>query len=87
MGKLYAQNTSVSVGKTQADIRKEIEKYGGKWVGVVTDHEKTRPVDVLGFELAGAPIRFTVNHPIRTDPEVKDAYNTEKAIAAEYRRR
>jgi len=83
---LYAKGTTVSVGKTQADIRKLVEKYRGQWVGVVTDHEQVRPIDALAFRLAGLPIRFNVLHPRPNDPEVK-GYNLEKAIEAEYKRR
>lgn len=85
--KLYADKTTVRVGKTQADLRRMIEKYSGQWVGVITDPEQVRQVDQLAFKLAGVPIRFEVLHPQRTDPEVKNAYNKEKAIQAEYRRR
>ncbi len=72
--KPYAYRTTVSAGKTQADIRRMVEKYGGQWVGVVTDPDKVHQVDQLVFKLAGAPIRFEVHHPHPENP-------------AEYRRR
>ena len=86
MGKLYAQGTTVSIGKTQADLRRMIEKYDGQWIGVVTDPEQSRQIDQLVFKLAGIPIRFEVRHPQKGDPELK-GYNIEKATQSEYRRR
>jgi len=84
--KLYAKNTTVHVGKTQADIRKLIEKFGGLWIGVVTNHELTRPVDSLAFKLGGRAIRFDVQHPKENDSEIT-GYDIEKALTSEYSRR
>lgn len=84
---LYAKGTTVHVGKTQADLRRLIEKYGGQWVGVITDPEQVHQVDYLAFKLAGAPIRFEVRHPQANDPEVRDYHDEGRAVRAEYRRR
>jgi hypothetical protein len=62
MGK-YAETTSVSVGKTKADIEDIIQKYGADQF--VSGYQGNKAA--VGFTLCNRQIRFVIDLPDKTD--------------------
>ena len=80
----YAEKTSVSVGKTKADIEEIIQKAGaGQFISGYTEN-----MSVIGFTLDNRQIRFILPLPEKTEeqfwftPEKRHKRTEEQAYAA-----
>lgn len=57
----YAQNTSVSVDRTQAEIQRTLSRYGAEQFVQGWDRERA----VVGFAMQGRQVRFNLSLPDR----------------------
>ena len=67
----YASNTEVSVDRSQAEIRKTIERYGGD--NVVIGTSRSQRVARIQFSYKDMPLQISVNLP---DPNAKRFWHT-----------
>jgi len=61
----YAENTTVSVASSQAEIAKVLVKYGADGFGIAWEHGTS----VVNFRIKDRVIRFTLTDP---DPKAKE---------------
>jgi len=66
MGK-YAENTTVNVDRSRAEIERTLERYGA--TGFMYGRDGTQAM--LAFRLNGRMIRFVIRMPDRDDPQFK----------------
>jgi hypothetical protein len=61
----YAENTSVSVEKSKAEIESLLQRYGADQFMSGWDHSSA----YIGFKMSGRMIKFVLPLPARNDPE------------------
>ena len=64
----YAENTTVSVEKSKAEIEKTLQRYGADQFISGWDRSKA----MIGFTMSGRQIKFTLPLPDKTDSEFKE---------------
>lgn len=62
----YAEHTEVSSEKSQAEIKRTLQRYGATKYAYYEDEEKA----AISFEFNGRRIRFLINLPDRTADEI-----------------
>lgn len=74
----YASDTSVSVGKTRAELEDLLTKYGATRFGSIIEERSA----IIAFELGGRHIRFNLPLPARgsEDFQVKKYYRLGKLV-------
>ncbi len=85
MVRRYAEGTAVTVESSRGEISGILAKHGVKRMGWTSD-----PVgDALLFELGGYSFRFAIGRPTMADIHslYPNAYDPEKKLAGEWRRR
>ena len=65
MSSRYAENTSVSVEKSKAEIERILQRYGADAFSYATDQERA----VVQFRMAGKIVRLQLTMPDRNDEE------------------
>jgi hypothetical protein len=66
----FAQNTSVSIERSKAEIEKLLKRYGATTVMSAWDREKA----AVAFTMHGRAIRMLLPLPKETDPDFKTAH-------------